>query len=100
MSCIEFASVRLTGPAGFRPLKPIGASYQLGAEPGAAPGEPAAIIAMTCHQHGRAHQTLAQLAQFEGRFVLFCLSGVSKNKGLVGGRRWNRRVVPTIAIFF
>jgi hypothetical protein len=43
---------------------------------------------------------LAQLAQFEGRLAFFCQSGVREIKGLAGGARAIRRVVPTIPIFF
>ena len=43
---------------------------------------------------------LAQLAQLEGRFVFFEPTGVSAIKGLAAVWGANRRVVPTIPIFF
>ena len=43
---------------------------------------------------------LAQLAQFEGRFVILLLMLVKEIKGLAGVLGANRRVVPTIPIFF
>jgi hypothetical protein len=43
---------------------------------------------------------LAQLAQFEGRFEILLLMLVKEIKGLAGVLGANRRVVPTIPIFF
>jgi len=43
---------------------------------------------------------LTQLAQFEGRFEILLLMLVKEIKGLAGVLGANRRVVPTIPIFF
>jgi hypothetical protein len=45
-------------------------------------------------------EDLAQLAQFEGRFEILLLMLVKEIKGLAGVLGANRRVVPTIPIFF